>query len=244
MPSLPKLALPAFVHRHFMRRALQTATNSPDPSRKVGMVMVRMGLFEVAKGCNDVDVETLRQKINAPMPALQQFLDEHPDAISAVQQHDITAQQLVKRYPDLLATPLKYDVVTHAEVNTILSISRVSAKVQKWFSALPLPSLNFANRSKGYLNWVTCNPCGGVLTSNKVRHLICLEPENWVEARYGSFYENVDRLVAAGIRVDFIGRRLDAKEVELYPRLISYEEIKKRDGYTPLSQSKVGPTVG
>lgn len=243
MTALFKLDLPAFVHRHFMRRALRTAAKSPDPSRKVGMVMVRFGVFQVAEGCNTLDLQTLREKVIDPTPALQQFLDDNPGALAALRDPAITSQRMLEEYPDLAVAPLKYETLNHAEVNTVLSVSRLSAKVQKWFSALPFPSLSFANRSKGYLNWVTCNPCGGVLTSKKVRHLICLEPENWVEARYGSFYENVDALVNAGIKVDFIGKRLDGKAVELYPRLISYDEIKKRDGHTPKPKPAVAPTV-
>lgn len=239
-------ALPGFIHRHFMRRALRIAAKSPDPSRKVGMVMVRFGLFQLAEGCNDLDVETLRAKIKSPTPALQAFLNEHPDAAISLQDEAITASQLLQQYPALLQTPLKYDVVNHAEVNTTLKAGRLAAKMRQWLSAVPLPSVNLANRSKGYLNWVTCNPCGGVLASKNMRHLICLEPENWVEARYGSFYENVDRLVAAGIRVDFIGKRLDAVNVQLYPRLLSYEQIKQRDGHRPIpaGNSEDRPTVG
>lgn len=210
------MELPAFIHRHHMRSALAAASKSPDKSRKVGMVLTRLGLVQIASGCNrPITTFTSPKKRGMQMPL----------------------EQYIALEPAMMDPPLKYEFFAHAEVVGLKNIIDLSVKVSRALSRLRLMpkgrTLMLNRKATAYLTWTPCDNCAVTMVNTPVKEAYLLEPEKWIEEKWGSFFDNVDKLDAAGIKVKFVGKRLDATQVELYPKPVSYDAIKKAHGHTP-----------
>lgn len=199
-----------------MKRAVDKSLESEDPSRKVGCIMVRFGLVVIAAGFNGYITSSAHDHGVFPRPL-------------------ITQKQLADTFPELLQPPLKYEAIQHAEQRMFYKMAHLSRSLATIGADLGISPRDvhplIGRKSTIYLNWVGCKNCTLLLVSIAPKRVVMLEPENWDEKRYGYFAANIQYMVNAGIDVQFAGRRIDAKDVDYYKKVKSWDDVK--NGFDP-----------